>query len=179
MQRVADLEPKGVARAQARRRDPAGDDRVPERLRVLGRAHQLHPQLAGVAGPVDHHLDPVELAHRVRERRCLREAEPFQRARSLDGQQRVVVGGVADLGPADLALLHPRVRGVAVTRVDDNEVVVRVDPVGDQVVDDAAAFIRQERVLRLAVTDLVEVVREQRLEELVRSRAFDMELAHV
>ena len=108
-----------------------------------------------------------------------RQAEPLQRPRSLHGQQCVLLGCVADLGAADLALLHPRVGSVAVARVDDDEIVVCADPVGDQVVDDAAALVRQERVLRLAVADPVEVVREQRLEQLVRSRALDVELAHV
>ena len=109
----------------------------------------------------------------------LGEPEPLDRARALDGEQRVLVGGVAHLGAADLALLHPRVRRLAVARVDDEQVVVRVDPVGDQVVDDPAALVREQRVLRLAVADPVEVVREQRLQQLVRVRALDVELAHV
>ena len=91
-------------------------------------------------------------------------------ARPLDGEERVLVGGVADLGAADLALLHPGVRRLAVARVDDNEVVVGPDPVGDQVVDDPAAVVREQGVLRLAVADLVEIVREQGLQQLVRVR---------
>ena len=179
MQRVADLEPQRVARAEPARHGAARDDRVPELDGVLGRAHQLDAGLAGVAGAVDHHLDPVELAHRVRERLRLGKPEALDRARPLHGEQRVLVRGVAHLGAADLALLQPRVRGLAVARVDDEEVVVRGDPVRDQVVDDAAALVRQQRVLRLAVADPVEVVREQRLEQLVRVRALDVELAHV
>ena len=100
-------------------------------------------------------------------------------ARPLDREQAVLVGRVADLGAADLALLHPRVRRLAVARVDDDEVVVRVDPVGDQVVDDPAALVREQRVLRFAVADPVEVVREQRLQQLAGVRALDVELAHV
>ena len=54
-----------------------------------------------------------------------------------------------------------------------------VEPVGDQVVDDPAVLVRQQRVLRAAGRDAVEVVREQALEQLVRARALDLELAHV
>ena len=53
------------------------------------------------------------------------------------------------------------------------------DAIGDQVVDDAAALVREQRVLRLAVTELREVVREEALQELELGRAFDVDLAHV
>ncbi len=115
----------------------------------------------------------------MRERLRLRQAEPLDRPRPLDGQQRVLVGRIPHLGAADLALLQPRIRRVTVARVDDEEIVVRIDPVGDQIVDDAAAVVRQQRVLRVALTELVEIVREQRLKQLVRVRALDVELAHV
>jgi hypothetical protein len=115
----------------------------------------------------------------VGERLRLGQAQPPERPRALDGEQRVLLGGIAHLGAADLALLQPRVRGLAIPRVDDEQVVVGADPVGDQVVDDAAALVREQRVLRLAVADPVEVVREQRLEQLVGVRALDVELAHV
>ena len=52
-------------------------------------------------------------------------------------------------------------------------------PVDDQVVDDPAALVRQQRVLRLAVADAVEVVREQRLEELRARGPLDVQLSHV
>ena len=71
MQRVADLEAQRVARAEPARRDAAREDRVPERDGVVLRTAQLDALLAGVAGAGDHHLDPVDLAHRVRERRRL------------------------------------------------------------------------------------------------------------
>ena len=56
---------------------------------------------------------------------------------------------------------------------------MRIDPVGDQIVDDAAVVVGQQRVLRVALAELVEIVREQRLKQLVRVRALDVELAHV
>ncbi len=51
--------------------------------------------------------------------------------------------------------------------------------VGDEIVDDAAVLVRQERVLRLAVTHAVDVVREHLLEERLRGRAVHVDLAHV
>ena len=56
---------------------------------------------------------------------------------------------------------------------------MRRELVCDQVVDDAAALVRQQRVLRLVGLDPVEVVREQRLQELGGARPFHLELAHV
>ena len=179
MQRVADLEPQRVARAEAGRDDPAREHRVPELHGVLGLAHQLDALLAGVAGAVDHHFDSVELAHGVGERLRLRQAEPLERARPLHGEQRVLVRRVAHLGTAELMLLQPGVRRLAIAGVDDDEVVERGQAIGDQVVDDPAALVRQQRVLGLAVGDLVEVVREQRLQQLVRARPFDLDLTHV
>ena len=52
-------------------------------------------------------------------------------------------------------------------------------PIDDQVVDDPAALVREQRVLRLAVGEPFEVVREHRLEELPGRRALDVELPHV
>ena len=151
VQRITHLEPERVARAEAARRGAVRDDRVPELDRVLGRAHQLDARLARVAGAAHHHLDAVDLAHRMRERRRLRQAERRDRGRPLHGEQRVLVGGIAHLGAADLALLQPAVRGLPVACVDDEQRVERADAVGDQVVDDAAALVREQRVLGLAV----------------------------
>jgi hypothetical protein len=56
---------------------------------------------------------------------------------------------------------------------------MRAEAVCDQVVDDPAALVREQRVLRAAGLEPVEVVREQALQQLVRARAFDVDLAHV
>ena len=56
---------------------------------------------------------------------------------------------------------------------------MRVEPVHDQVVDDPAALVREERVLRPTGLELVEVVREQALEQLVGARPLHVDLAHV
>ena len=68
VQRITHLEPERVARAEAARRRPVRDDRIPELDCILGDAHQLDARLTRVAGAADHHLDAVDLAHRVRER---------------------------------------------------------------------------------------------------------------
>ena len=54
-----------------------------------------------------------------------------------------------------------------------------VEPVEDHVVDDPAALVRDERVLRLAGLEPVDVVRERRLQQVARGRSLDLELAHV
>src|SRR5918911_1103500 len=107
------------------------------------------------------------------------ETQPLDRPRPLNGEQRVLVGDVADVRPAELPLLQPLVVGPPVRRVHDQQEAIRLELVDDQVVDDPAALVREERVLRLADADPVEVVGEEALEELPGARAFDLELAHV
>ena len=99
--------------------------------------------------------------------------------RALHGQQRVLVGDVADVGARNLAFPQPGEVCLAVGRVDDEEIAEVVEPIDDQVIDDPAAVVRQERVLRLPGLQLVEVVRERRLKQLGRARPLDLELAHV
>ncbi len=78
-----------------------------------------------------------------------------------------------------LAILDPLEVAFPVRRVDDEQIAAALDAVDDQVVDDPALLVGQERVLRPADVDLVDVVREQRLEELPGRRPLDVELAHV
>ena len=122
---------------------------------------------------------PSSSPHRVREGRCVGEAEPLERARSLHRDEPVLVGGVAHLAAARLALLQPVVDGCAIRRIDDEVELPVAEPVRDEVVDDPARVVREQRVLRLAVLEPVDVVREHRLEELLRRRAVDVDLAHV
>ena len=179
VQRIADLESKRVARAQPARLHAAPDDCVPERAGVVGHDHQLDALLARVAGAIDHHLDPVQLAHHERERRRLAETEPLERAGPLDGEESVLVGDVTDVGAAMLAVLDPLEVGLPVRRIHHEEIAAALDPVDDQVVDDPAPLVRQQRVLRTTDLDLVDVVREERLEQLASRRPLDVELAHV
>ena len=150
MQRIADLETQGVPRAEAARCRAAFDDRVPERPGVLGHDHQLDARLSGVAGAVDHHLDPDDLAHLPRERGSLVEAEPLERARTLHSEERELVALVAEVGPGAGVLEDPLEVGFAVPGIDDQDEPAALDAVDDQVVDDPAALVRQKRVLGTA-----------------------------
>ena len=76
-------------------------------------------------------------------------------------------------------VLEPLERRVTIRRVDDQQVAAGLQPIRDQVVDDPAVLVGQERVLGASRLDLVEVVGEQALEQLVRPGPFDLELAHV
>ena len=179
VQRIADLEAQRVARAEPARDGAALEHGVPEPDGVLAHAEELAAVLARVAGAVHHHLDAVDRGLGERERRRRRQPEPLDRPRPLDGEQRAVVGDVAHVRAGDLALLQPRVGGRAVRGVHDEEVGALADPVDDQVVDDPAVLVRQQRVLRLAGRELVEVVRERALQQLVGTRPLHLELAHV
>ena len=80
VERVADLEPQRVARAEAGRRRAGADQRLPDGRRVLGREQQLDAVLARVAGAADERLAPATIA--------LGEAEA-RRGRSPLLQQRL------------------------------------------------------------------------------------------
>ena len=179
VQRITHLEPERVTCAEAAGRRPVLDDRVPQLDRVLGGAHQLDAFLARIAGAADHHLDAVELAHGMGESGRLRQAEGLDRCRPLHREERVLVRRVSHLGAPDLALLDPPERRLPVARVDDEQRVAGAEPVGDQVVDDAAALVREQRVLRLAVAEPAEVVREQALQQVRLPRPLDVQLAHM
>ena len=122
---------------------------------------------------------PVELAHRVGERRGVGKSEPLERARALDGDEAVLVGRVAHLAATRLALLQPVVDSCAIRGVDDEIELAVPEAVRDEVVDDPARLVREQRVLRVAVRELVDVVREHRLQECLRRRPVDVDLAHV
>ena len=179
VQRVADLQAKGVARAEAARDDAAVEDRVPQRSRLVGHARELDALLARVAGPVHHHFDAGHLAHRPSERLGTLEAEALESARALHREQRVLVGDVTYVGTAQLALLEPLEHRACVRRIRDDQVPVPVEPVEDDVVDDPSALVRDERVLRVTGLEPVDVVGERRLQQVTRSRPLDFQLAHV
>ena len=69
--------------------------------------------------------------------------------------------------------------GLDVGCVHDQEVVVVAAAVDDQVVHDSPAFVREERVLRVAGSDPIEIVGEPRLQVLTGAVAGDSKLAHV
>ena len=151
----------------------------PQLAGVLGHGHQLAALLAGVAGAVDHALDTVDLPFGKGELGRRRQAQALDCPRALHGQQRILVGDVADVGAWNLAFPQPSKICLAIGRIDDEEIAEVVEPIDDQVVDDPAAVVRQERVLRLPGLQLDEVVRQRRLQQLGRARPLDLELAHV
>jgi hypothetical protein len=83
----------------------------------------------------------------------VRQVEPLQRARPLHRDQAVVVGHVADVRAGHLPLLQPGEVRLAVRGVHDQEKPEGIELVHDQVVDDAAGVVRQQRVLRRARLD--------------------------
>ncbi len=87
----------------------------------------------------------------MRERRPLGESEALDRARALHRDEAVFVGGIAYLGAARLPLLEPVVDGLTIGRVDDEQVLPVREAIDDEVVDDAALLVGQQRVLRLSV----------------------------
>ena len=179
MQRVADLEAQGVARAEAARHRAALEHGVPEAHGVLAHAEQLAAVLAGVPRAVDHHLDVVELGLREGERTRRAETQAFDRARALHGEKRAVVGDVTNVRAGNLALLQPGVVDRAIRGVDHEEIQALAEPVDNEVVDDSAVLVRQQRVLRFTLVEPVEVVRQRSLQELAGARPLDLELAHV
>ena len=179
MQREGRLEPKRVPCTEPARDDSAREHCIPQLAGVLGHGHQLAALLAGVAGAVDHALDTVDLPFGKGELGRRRQAQALDCPRALHGQQRILVGDVADVGAWNLAFPQPSKICLAIGRIDDEEIAEVVEPIDDQVVDDPAAVVRQERVLRLPGLQLDEVVRQRRLQQLGRARPLDLELAHV
>src|SRR5262249_51258830 len=86
---------------------------------------------------------------------------------------------VAHVRSSNLAFLQPIEVDVPVGCVDDEQVTKWLELVRDEIVDDSAALVGEQRVLRLADADPVEIVGQRGLQELRRARALDLELAHV
>ena len=97
----------------------------------------------------------------------------------LQRQHRDLAGAVVEQHPVGDVRGQPVAVGVDAGRVHDQQDVVVAEPVGDQVVDRAAALVQEQRVLRPAGADPVDVVREHALDERDRLGAADLELAHV
>ena len=99
MQVEADLEPQGVAGAEATGDDAGVEQLGPDRRRDLGIDQQLDPVLTGVAGAADQRRAPADPRRRDPHARRQLDAEGAadDRAsvRTLHGQHRVAVGDVA------------------------------------------------------------------------------------
>src|SRR2546421_10518524 len=70
-------------------------------------------------------------------------------------------------------------RSLVVGGVGDRQELAVGEPVGEQVVEDAAVFAAQDRVLGAALGDPAHVGREHPLEELERLRTAGLDLTHV
>ena len=177
VQRVADLEAQGVARSQSAGPRSALEHRIPERGRLVRHHEQLDPFLARVAGAVDHARDPRDLGPR-------RSVNAGAGSRPSRSSVRGPWTATRPYSSETSRTSEPRTSRsfsqaksvVAVRRVHDQQEAERVELVGDQVVDDPSALVRQQRVLGAARLDPVEVVREQRLEQLARARPLDLQL---
>ena len=101
VQRVADLEPQRVARAEPARDDAAREHRVPElRRRPRScRAARSRPRPCSRCGSPSPRRRRSRSSAKVNARRR-RQPEPLDRVRPLDGEQRVVVGDVAHVRAA-------------------------------------------------------------------------------
>ena len=75
--------------------------------------------------------------------------------------------------------LHPDEIVADAGRVHDEKVTFLADAIEDEIVDDPALFIEEQRVLALAVAKDEGVVREQSIEPRSRAGAAHFELAHV
>ena len=128
----------------------------------------LAEQLAAFVARASYH----ELSAAAREQLKIRVLDSLGCAiGALDGEHRPRGGDVPRLGE------HASV-GVGVRGVDDEQIAVHA-AIEDEVVDDAAALVRQESVLGLPGVDPVEVVREPRLEVGMRALVRELELPHV
>ncbi len=166
----ADLEPQRVAGAEAAGDDAGVEQLRPDRRRDLGVDQQLDPVLAGVAGAAGERRPAADAddgdPHPRRQLDAERRGDDRARVRALDGEHRVAVGDVAD-GDVVAAAPAPEpgeVR-VVVGRVGDEQVAVAAEPVGEEVVEDAAALVAQARVLGAAELDRGDVVGERQLQE--------------
>ena len=105
---------------------------------------------------------------------------------TLNSEGRIGVAAIEKLqdivasGQAPSAMsLQPREIFIDLRCVDNEQKLLCIGPVEDQIVDDPAALIEHQRILRLANIKGRHSIREQRVEPFRRFRAPDQELAHV
>ncbi len=168
VERVADLEPQRVARAQPGRRGAGGQQARPT-ARRRARARTSARRRA-------RRCSPCGQRSRAR-RRPRRRVKPngsssgsstsVERRRPLQRQHRQLVAAVVQRHAGRQRLGQPFPVGVDPAGVDDQQQVVVGEPVGDQVVDGAAARRRAAACTgRWPGADPVEVVGERALQEL-------------
>src|SRR4051794_33915143 len=181
----ADLEPQGVAGAEADRGGALLRQGVPHARGVLGSEQQLDAILARIARPGNEDVRGARDLHprRPEPTRQLRVREPLDQPAglgSLDGEHRVVVQAVV-VGDVEAVRvpLEPGEVLLVVRRVRDGEEAVGPEPVGEEVVEDAAVGSGEHGVLGAVVRDLRDVVGEDALEQPLGAGALRLDLAHV
>ena len=199
VERHARLKPEGVARREPARlqaeRLARGEERPPQGGGVGDVEVELEAVLARVARAGDEDLDgvvalrPGECAGRpgvVREVVELGGEELGcrleHRARSgpLHREEGRGVGAVVDRDAViGGALREGGDHGIPIRCVRDDEVLVIGDAVDDEVVDDAAVLVEDERVLRLADGERRQPAGERLVEEGAGGLADDGDLGHV
>ncbi len=177
VQRVTDLEPQRVARAEAAGQRAGLGQRIPQALGIGGGRDQLDAELARVAGARDGAVDtrdvegsPGERRRRARSRTIRPPDARAARATSGPCSASMAVSSLT----SDSSLLGGRAsrcarsssRFAAFTTSEE----ALAPPVDDEVVDDAAGLVREQRVLRLSRCEHVEIVREQLLQARLRAR---------
>ena len=188
VQRKPRLHAQRIAGAQARRDGAEADQGLPERHRLPGFDEQLETdRLAGISGPGNHHLAPVEIGgaqsvplvfrkrplvdHLLQHRRGFRALNGDHCEAFADVRHRRVAAAKVALQPLPV--------GVAVAGVDHQKEVVRRQLVKVGVVDRAAAVIGDEGVLRLARLQRPCIVGQHAQQERLGARPLDAESAHV
>ena len=188
------LQAKGIARSQA-----AGQQAelltclrhflpYPGAGGLVGGQVDLKAILAGVAGARDEHVgkatDRAPGEPIVFDRAQIHLGQFGQRilrARSLDGELRVVVAVVADVDAGEGSDLgaNPLVVFLPGAGVDDQQIVVVAELVHQDVVDKRSLGIEHGRVLRLADGELRRIVHGKGLDGRQRARAAELDVAHV
>ena len=191
VQRIAHLEAQRVARAHATRYDAMltmRQDPVPEIACAIGRAHQLHANLAGIARTRhearhagDHTCDCRERLDRVGTRCLLRPdvGKQLECDRALQRDHGRLVALVGHDGAALLEPLEVRQVGRDVAGVDHQQPDLVGQLVDDQIVDYATLLVEQERILRLPFLEAVDIAGERLAQQILGSGAGYLELTHM
>ena len=159
--------------------------RRPDRLGVLRRGEQLEAVLAGVAGPGQQDLpagDGRRIAGVILHRTKIgvgQRSQDRRRVRALNGDQRILVGPVRDLGTRAGPLGQRLGDDVGVGRVGDDKELGVGKPVDDEVVEDPAVRCADHRVPGTAGRQRGGLADQRVVQRRGRAGPGDHDLAHV
>ncbi len=194
VERHACFEAEGVAGSQAGRDKPVAfagfKECFPQRGSVRVRDVDLEPVFARVAGAgqqqvlsADGHLNSRVVLELRDQGVLLRRDEPQHdgfRIRTLDSDQGGPCGGVLDNNvETRRTLLQLRCNNCSVARIRHHEELLRTPTVRDEVVDDAAVGVADQRVLGFAVGDRGQLAHQGVVQEGGCFRAGHPDFAHV